>query len=88
MAEAKRGKGREKGFIMGPEHRDKIKNSNILNALIQHVEGTKEMTATQVSAGLGLLKKVMPDLSSTEIKGEDGGPVIVEVRRFADRTPK
>lgn len=63
---------------MSEEHRVKIKNSNILNALIEHVEGTREMSATQVSAGLGLLRKVMPDLASTTISGdEDGGPITV-----------
>jgi hypothetical protein len=53
---------------MTEEHRLKIKNSNILNALIEHVEGQREMSATQVSAGLGLLRKVMPDLSQSSIE--------------------
>ncbi|RTL52906.1 MAG: hypothetical protein EKK40_07090 [Bradyrhizobiaceae bacterium] len=51
---------------MSDEHRVKIQNSNILNALVEHVEGKREMSATQVSAGLGLLRKVMPDLSAAE----------------------
>ena len=55
---------------MPEEHRAKIQNSNILNALIEHVEGKREMTATQVSAGVALLRKVMPDLSAAEIKSE------------------
>jgi hypothetical protein len=55
-------RGRKPGFVMSDEHRVKIQNSNILNALIEHVQGQREMSATQVSAGLGLLKKVMPDL--------------------------
>lgn len=54
---------------MDDSHRVKIQNSNILTALIQHVEGKREMSATQVSAGLGLLKKVLPDLSTTTIEG-------------------
>jgi hypothetical protein len=34
------------------------------------------MSATQVSAGLGLLRKVMPDLAATTISGdEDGSPI-------------
>lgn len=52
---------------MSSEHRVKIQNSNILNALIEHAEGKREMGATQVSAGLGLLKKVLPDLTSVEM---------------------
>lgn len=55
---------------MSDEHRTKIGNSQILKALIEHVEGRREMTASQVSAGLGLLRKVMPDLASVEHSGE------------------
>jgi len=53
--------------VMSHEHRVKIQNSNILNALIEHATGEREMSATQVSAGLGLLKKVMPDLSQVQM---------------------
>lgn len=74
MSETKR--GRQPGFTMSNEHRDKIKNSNILNALISHAEGTRDMSATQVTAGLGLLKKALPDLSNVTLQGDDeGGPV-------------
>ncbi len=51
---------------MSNEHRVKIQNSNILTALIEHVVNGREMSSTQVTAGLGLLKKCMPDLSSIE----------------------
>jgi hypothetical protein len=68
-------RGRKPGFIMSNEHRVKIQNSNILNALIEHAEGTREMSATQVSAGLGLLKKAMPDLSAVTLSGDEDNPV-------------
>lgn len=69
-------RGRHPGFKMSGEHRVKIQNSNILNALIEHVEGKRDMSATQVSAGLGLLKKALPDLSTVTLQGdEEGGPV-------------
>jgi hypothetical protein len=68
-------RGRQPGFRMSNEHRDKIKNSNILNALVEHACGEREMSATQVSAGLGLLKKVMPDLAATQISGDEDQPV-------------
>lgn len=57
---------------MSDAHRVKIRNSNILNALIEHVEGKREMSATQVTAGLGLLRKCLPDLSAVEHSGEVG----------------
>jgi hypothetical protein len=65
-------RGRRPGFVMSHEHRVKIQNSNILTSLIEHVEGKREMSATQVSAGLGLLKKVLPDLAATAESGDDG----------------
>lgn len=57
-------------YQMSDEHRGKIQNSNILKCLIEHVEGARDMSASQVSAALGLLRKVMPDLSAAEIKQE------------------
>lgn len=76
----KRGRGREKGFVMSHEHRLKIQKSNVLNVLLQHVEGKREMSATQVAAGLGLLKKVLPDLQSVELSGDSENPVEVVTR--------
>jgi hypothetical protein len=70
-------RGRSAGFKMSPEHRVKIQNSNILNALIEHAEGKREMTSTQVQSGLGLMKKVLPDLSSVELTGDDENPIQV-----------
>jgi hypothetical protein len=43
--------------------------------LIEHVEGRREMSATQVQAGLGLLRKVLPDMTAAEISGADGEPL-------------
>lgn len=73
------GRGRKPGFRMSDEHRVKIQNSNILNALIEHAEGRREMSGTQVTAGLGLLKKVLPDLQTVQHVGDDENPVLVEV---------
>lgn len=73
-------RGRKPGFSMSNEHRAKIQNSNILNALIEHAEGRREMGATQVTAALGLLKKALPDLSATTVAGDgEGGPVKLEI---------
>lgn len=72
-------RGRKPGFQMSNDHRVKIQNSNILNALIEHVEGKREMSATQVSAGLGLLRKVMPDLSAAEIKQDTVVHYVAEI---------
>ncbi len=60
-------RGRQAGFKMGAEHRTKIANSKILKHLIEHAEGKREMTATQVSAATTLLDRVMPKLAATDI---------------------
>lgn len=62
-------RGRPPGFRMSDTHRVKIQNSNILNALLEHVDGKRDMSATQVSAGIALLRKVLPDLNTTTIEG-------------------
>lgn len=75
-------RGRQPGFRMSNEHRDKIKNSNILTALIEHAEGVREMSATQVTAGLGLLKKALPDLSAVTVSGDNEADAIRIVHRL------
>ena len=47
--------------------RRKIRASSILDALIEYAEGRRDMSSSQVSAALGLLKKALPDLSSKSI---------------------
>jgi hypothetical protein len=74
-------RGRRPGFQMSAEHRGKIRTTSILNALGEHVEGKRKMSATQVSAGLGLLRKVMPDLAQIHGAGDDDKLVVV-IRSF------
>lgn len=73
------GKGRTAGFQMGAEHRTKIANSKILKHLVEHAEGSREMSSTQVTAALGLLDRVMPKLQATTIEGTgDKGEIIFQ----------
>lgn len=69
--------------------RQKIQASGILDALIEYAEGRREMSSSQVSAALGLLKKALPDLSTLALPDEaklrdDGGAMlndaVVEIR--------
>lgn len=62
---------------MSDAHRVKIQNSNILNALIEHVDGKRDMSSSQVTAGIALLKKVLPDLQSIEHSGQGENGAIV-----------
>ena len=47
----------------------------IINRLHDHVGGSLELSATQIAAAKILLSKTLPDLSSVELTGADGGPV-------------
>ncbi len=74
--------GPAKGSIrLTDEHRDKIRKSKILQRLIDHAEGNEEMTKSQVSAALGLLKKALPDLSSVTLSGDPDAPIIHTIER-------
>lgn len=55
--------------------REKIQTSMIINRLTAHVKGEVELTPSQVTAGLGLLKKTAPDLQSTTLVGDENNPI-------------
>lgn len=56
--------------------RDKIKSSQLINRLQDHVLGDVELSTTQITAALGLLKKCVPDLSATEHSNDPDNPLI------------
>ncbi len=66
--------------VLYEEVREKIANSRIVNKLIDHVLGENgvELASSQVTAGLGLIKKVIPDLSATDLTtdGKEITPVL------------
>jgi hypothetical protein len=51
------------------EVRAKIKTSQLVNRLQEFIFGTVEMSKSQVSAAIGLLRKTMPDLSAMTVSG-------------------
>lgn len=66
--------------------RNKIRASQLVNRLENHVFGEIDLSSTQVTAALGLLKKCVPDLAATELTGKDGGPLAFQAieRRIVD----
>jgi len=62
---------------MSDEHRLKIQNSNILNCLMEHVTEGRKMSQSQVTAGIALMKKTLPDLAAVTISGDADQPVKV-----------
>jgi ribosomal protein S7 len=86
-------KDKEKGVAgmrMRRRHQDdiraKIVVSRIINRLMAHVEGEKDLSQTQVRAAEILLKKALPDLSAQELTGEDGGPIEAVIRWRSENT--
>jgi hypothetical protein len=62
------------------EVRKKIQASQLINRLTDHINSEKPlMDSSQVTAAVKLLGKVLPDLSSTTLTGENGGPVQTKV---------
>jgi hypothetical protein len=57
-------------------YRSKIRTGMIVSTLQQHVEGRREMSATQIQAGLGLLRKVLPDLATHELTSSNGATTL------------
>lgn len=50
--------------------RQRMRTTMLVRRLTKHVLGKVEMTPSQVTAALGLLKKTLPDLSAVEHSGE------------------
>lgn len=56
---------------MQDDWRKKIRASNILTRLYDHVEGKNELSATQIKAADIILKKLEPDLNRTDVQNLD-----------------
>ena len=56
--------------------RERIQTSQLINVLQTHaLSGENEITPTRMKAIEILLRKSLPDLSSVEMTGEDGGAI-------------
>lgn len=49
--------------------RSRIRTSQIMRRLTDHILGTVDMKPSQVTAALGLLRKTLPDLSQVDHSG-------------------
>lgn len=68
--------------------RKKIQATQIVNVLMKHIVKGSDMSSTQVAAGLGLLKKVLPDLQATTISGDADNPITIEAIKRIIVDPK
>lgn len=66
-----------------PKHTDEIRNkiraSQLVNRLENHVFGEVEMNSTQVTAALGLLKKCVPDIQAVTHSGDENHPIEMRI---------
>jgi hypothetical protein len=67
------------------ELRNKIEAGKIINRLNSFILGDQKMEPHQVTGALGLLRKVIPDLSATELSGDPERPVTVDYRESIER---
>jgi hypothetical protein len=58
--------------------REKIKTSQLINRLEDHVLNELELSATQIKAIEILLKKTMPDLKQIEVTGDVDKPIAIK----------
>lgn len=71
--------GRPMNKLHQEDVRSKIQASQLINVLQNHaLKGGKAIPATRLKAIEILLKKSLPDLSSVELTGPNGGPLLSE----------
>lgn len=73
------------------EVRTKIQVSNLITRVHKYAMGDlsdEDISPNRLNAIKLLLAKALPDLSQVAITGEGGGPLVVEITRFADQTPE
>lgn len=58
------------------EIREKIRASQLVNRLEDHVLGDLDLKPTQVTAALGLLKKCVPDMSENKTEHDVSGNLL------------
>ena len=66
------------------ETRAKIQTANIIYRLTQGFNGKVDLTPAQISIGLGLLRKTLPDLAVHTLEGNPDKPLNVVERRIID----
>jgi len=70
--------------------REKIRASQLINRLEDHVFGEADMSNTQVQAALGLLKKCVPDLKASDdtVTHEIGDSIVRQVTKEYHGSPE
>lgn len=64
--------------------REKIRTTQLVKRLQDHVDGEVELSATQIKAAEILIKKTLPDLKAVEHTGEGGSELKIGIVQFTD----
>lgn len=80
---------RTRKLIHDEETRSRIKASQLINRLETHVLGKSMLDSSQVTAALGLLRKIIPDLANMTISGDPNNPLttIQKIERVITSAP-
>jgi hypothetical protein len=73
------GSGRKAGYVNPESTRRKIKGTLLVKRLQDHAFGEVDLSMSQVRAIGILLKKIIPDLTSTEVKSEVAHHYVAEI---------
>ena len=68
--------------------RKKIQSSNLVNRLMQHIDGDIELSSTQLKAIEMLLDRSVAKLQTIQHTGEDGGAIQINIVRFSEQVAK
>jgi len=79
---------RNNRIVCDENTRKKIKAGMLIKKLTDHVVDGVEMTATQVTAALGLLKKSLPDLKQIEVEGQIDSRTTLIVKDLTGANPR
>lgn len=75
---------RKRKLVLSEDWRKRIQVGVITDRLMKHLNGSIELTATQINAAKILLAKTAPDLQSIDMNAKMSGNIIIEVVKFAD----
>ena len=71
--------GRKRTAARHEDARRKIQTARLIERLSRHVLGEIELSSSQVSAGLGLLKKTLPEPTAAQVAGTKGAVLAIKV---------
>lgn len=81
-------KARSRKRMHDEDTRQRIQAALIINRLTDCLNGKVELTQAQVTCGKTLLNKVLPDLTSTTLKGDKDNPFVIVSKDQKDAAVK